>query len=102
MQQNTHRFASLRAKHGNPDMVLPSWIASFLAMTESVSIERSLFSIDLLQTVFAQAIIVMFLQIGFCGISELHLDAPTVDGMHAFEGFSATGTGFCHLFIVDC
>ena len=38
----------------------------------------------------------MFFQIGFCGIGELHLDAPTVDGMHAFEGFSATRTGFCH------
>jgi hypothetical protein len=38
----------------------------------------------------------MFFQIGFCGIGELHLNAPTVNGMHAFKGFSATGTGFCH------
>jgi hypothetical protein len=92
------RFASLRAKRGNPDMVLPSWIASFLAMTESVSIVGLLFSIDFLQAILAQAVTVMFFQIGFCGVGEFHLDAPAIDGMHAFKGFSTTGTGFCHLF----
>jgi len=51
------------------------------------------------EALFAQAISVMFFQIGFCGVGKLHLDAPTVDGMHAFEGFSATGTDFYHLLI---
>ena len=55
-----------------------------------------LFSIDYLQTVFTQAVAVMLFQIGFGGISEFHLDAPAVDGMDTFEGFSATGTGFGH------
>ena len=44
----------------------------------------------------------MFFQIGFSGVGEFHLHAPAVDGMHAFEGFSATRTGFDHLLIVDC
>jgi hypothetical protein len=70
--------------------------------SKSNNITWVLVFIDFLQTVFAQAIIVMLLQIGFCGVGELHLDAPAVDGMHAFKGFSATGTGFSHLFIVDC
>jgi hypothetical protein len=38
----------------------------------------------------------VFFQIGFGGIGELHFDAPAVDGMHTFEGFSATGTGLFH------
>ena len=38
----------------------------------------------------------MFFQIVFGGVSEFHFDAPAVDGMHAFEGFSAAGTGFGH------
>ena len=38
----------------------------------------------------------MLFQIGFGGVSEFHLDAPTVDGMDTFEGFSATGTSFSH------
>jgi hypothetical protein len=65
-------------------------------MTGSVSIVGLLFSIDLLQTFFAQAVAVVFLQIGFGAVFELHFHAPAVDGMHAFERFSATGTGLCH------
>jgi hypothetical protein len=56
-----------------------------------------LFSIDFIQTIFAQAVAVMLFQIGFCGIGELHLDAPAINGMHTFKCFSATGTGFGHL-----
>jgi hypothetical protein len=52
--------------------------------------------IDFLQTFFAQAITVMFFQIGFCGVFEPHFHAPAIDGMHAFELFSATGTIFFH------
>jgi hypothetical protein len=38
----------------------------------------------------------MLFQIGFGGVGEFHLDAPAVDGMHAFKGFSTTGAGFDH------
>ena len=38
----------------------------------------------------------MLPQIGFCGVSELHFDAPAVDRMHAFKFFSATGTRLFH------
>ena len=38
----------------------------------------------------------MLFQIGFGGIGEFHFHAPAVDGMHAFEGFSATGTSLFH------
>ena len=75
--------------------MLPFWIASFLAMTEYVSIGL-LFFIDFLQAVFAQTIAVVFLQIGFGAVFELHFHAPAVDGMHTFKRFSATGTGLFH------
>jgi hypothetical protein len=55
-----------------------------------------LLPIDFLQTLFAQAIAIMFFQIGFCGVSEFHFHAPAVDGMHAFKFFSAAGTGLFH------
>ena len=38
----------------------------------------------------------MFLQIGFCGVSEFHFHTPAVDGMHAFKFFSTTGTSLFH------
>ena len=41
----------------------------------------------------------MFFQIGFCGVGELHLHSPAINGMYAFKRFSATGTGFGHLLI---
>ena len=43
----------------------------------------------------------MFFQVGFCSVTKFHLDAPAVDGMDTFEGFSATRTGFSHLFNVE-
>ena len=52
--------------------------------------------IDFIQAVFAKAIAIILFQIGFGGVGEFHLHAPAVDGMHAFEGFSATGTGLRH------
>jgi hypothetical protein len=55
--------------------------------------------IDFIQTILAQAVAVMFFQIGFCGVGEFHLDAPAINGMYAFKRFSATGTGFGHLLI---
>ncbi len=64
-------------------------------MTEYVSIGL-LFSIDFLQAVFAQAVTVVFLQIGFGAVIELYFHAPAVDGMHAFKRFFATGTSLFH------
>ena len=83
MQQNMRRFASLRAKTRSGSKV---WV---------------LLSIDFLQAIFAQTVAVMFFQIGFCGVLELHFHAPAVNGMDTFEGFSATGTGFGHGVIVE-
>ena len=41
----------------------------------------------------------MLFQISFRGVGELHFHTPAVDGMHAFECFSATGTSLGHLFL---
>jgi hypothetical protein len=93
------RFASLRGTKQSRQM-LAAWIASsfLLAMTRCDIQVWVLFSIDFLQTFLAQAVAVMFLQIGFGAVFKLHFHAPAIDRMHAFEGFSATRTGFCHFF----
>jgi hypothetical protein len=53
-------------------------------------------AIQFFETLLAQAVAVVFLQIGFGGVVKFHFHAPAVDGMHAFEFFSATGTGLFH------
>ena len=52
--------------------------------------------IQFFEALLAQAVAVVFLQIGFGAVFKLHFHAPAVDGMHAFECFSATGTGLGH------
>ena len=52
--------------------------------------------IQFFEALLAQAVAVVFLQIGFGAVFELHFHAPAVDGMHTFKRFSATGTGLFH------